>query len=162
MDDFLSLLLFFLIYLIVGFSKKKKRKPSSAQKRSGPMRTRARGEQRDRRAAAQDAQTMDGFSAAFADRNKSDEAPCSERRIHLHDVSQVQMQVAAEGDDPCHFGGEQVSADLAGADGTPEGTHEAQEALRQDVLRGVVMSEILMRPHERRAMQRSRREYHGY
>ena len=32
-----------------------------------------------------------------------------------------------------------------------------EEALARDVLRGVVMSEILMRPHERAALRRAKR-----
>lgn len=161
MGDFLTLLLFFLIYLIAGFSKKKKKK-QVPEKKKAPMKTRAQGERRDRRAAVRDAQTMDGFSAAFAEGYGHAKEPCGEQRIHLHDVSQEKFLEAAEGEDPCHFGGEQASRDIAGADQELEQAHDAQEALRQDVLRGVIMSEILMRPHERRAMQRSRQEYHGY
>ncbi|MBQ8619966.1 MAG: hypothetical protein IJ418_20995 [Clostridia bacterium] len=156
MEDFLTLLLIFIIYLIAGFSKKKKTKQAPAKKKA-PMRTRAQGEQRDVRAALRDRQTMDGFSSAFAEPAAREDAPCAQQRIHLHEVSQQKLREAAEGEDPCHLGGEAAQED--GAYSEADG---AQEALRQDVLRGVIMSEILTRPQERRAMQRSRREYHGY
>ncbi|MBQ7887617.1 MAG: hypothetical protein IJ313_12115 [Clostridia bacterium] len=166
MEDFPLLLLIFIFYLIAGSSKKKKNtKHSHSKARSGPMRARSQGEQADNRAQSRDRQTMAGFETAFAgaidQATDKKHAPCEEKPIHLHEVTQAQLRDAVEGDDPCHLGGESMLETVA-ADAAWSETDETQEALRQDVLRGVIMSEILMRPQERRAMQRSRREYHGY
>lgn len=153
MEDFPLLLLFFIIYLIAGSSKKKKNKASGRMPTS-PMRTRAQGEKQDTRAFIRNKQTREGFDAAF----DMQADPCDRRRIHLHEVAQTKISAAAEGEDPCHFGGEQMQPEAAQDDSM----NDMQDALGQDVLRGMIMSEILMRPQERRALQRSRREYHGY
>ena len=67
---------------------------------------------------------------------------------------QERMQAAGEGEDPCHVG--------AAPARRREPPHQEEErALRglstEDVWRGVVMSEILMRPRERAALRRARR-----
>ena len=157
MDDFLSLVVVFIIYLVAASSGKKK-KGGKGRKRSGPMRSRAQGERRDARAAQRDEQTKAGFDAAFAQPVK--EPVCREshpRQMHLHEVDQSAFAHAAEGEDPCHAAGVDVQADVLGH-AVPE--NESQQQFAQDVLRGVVMSEILTRPCERRAraaMQRGRR-----
>lgn len=161
MDDFPLLILFFIFYLIAGSSGKKKKKKTGSKARQQSMRTRAQGEQRDMRALERERQTMAGFGAAFASKPEKNTAACEEGRIHLHEVSQTQLRDAAEGEDPCHAGGERIQTADA-ADTAWSETDETQEAPRQDMLRGVIMSEILTRPQQRRALQRSRREYHGY
>ena len=160
MEDFPLLLLFFIFYLIAGSSKKKKKKQSSA-KRQSPMRSRAQGEQRDIRALIRDAQTKRGFEAAFAGQ-QAEQQPCEEQRIHLHDVTLTQLDQAGEGDDPCHFGGEIMKESICESEMESSEADSSREAFRRDVLRGVIMSEVLIRPHERKALQRSRQRTNGY
>ena len=155
MEDFPILLIFFIFYLIAGFSGKKKKGHRTAK--SGPMRTRAQGEQIDNKTTQRNRHTLEGFESAFEQTKSYEEADCEGDRIHLHNVSQAAMLHAAEGEDPCHGGNSAVQGGFDFAQDESETLLE----LREDVLRGVVMSEILMRPHERRALQRSRREYHG-
>ena len=156
MDDFPLLLVFFIFYLIAGSSgKKKKSRRHKESERLGPMRTRAQGERFDPKAMRRDQQTLEGFETAFE--QVTEHPSCESERIHLHEVSQRDMLSASEGEDPCHGGNSAIQSSF---DSLME-ENETPNALREDVLRGVVMSEILMRPHERRALQRSRREYHG-
>lgn len=155
MEDFPILFLFLIFYLVTAFSGKKK------SKKKKPMRSRAQGEKADVRAQRRDRQTHQGFGAAFAQEPAAQamHAPCDAAQMHLHHVADAQLQHAQEGEDPCHVGGRQSQAQDEAGEAWQD---EAQELLKQDVLRGVIMSEILTRPQERRAWQRSRREYHGY
>lgn len=154
MDDFPLLILFFMIYLLAGFAGKKNKKPRR-QDRRGPMRKRAQGEQMNMRANTQDKQTKEGFQTAFSSDNTM---PCDQSRMHLHEVSVDEFMDASEGEDPCHVGG--IKTDEEDRAEQPD-EDEAQRAFRQSLLNGVIMSEILMRPDERRAMQRSRRRTNG-
>ena len=170
MKDSPILLLFLIIYLIAASSgSKKKGKQKGKQKkkpllraeegrRRGPMRTQAQGEQADWRSILQTQQVHQGFSEAF-DRHDSLGGACENQPIHLHEVAQAQMAKAAEGEDPCHVGGRDQHAEPD--EGFAVWQDEAQTALAQDVLRGVVMSEILTRPHERAALGAAKRRYHG-
>lgn len=160
LGDFLSLIIVFAVYLTAASGKKKKGK----QKRRPPMRSRAQGEQRDSRAKARDAQTLEGFGDAFVQASGVSEKAqqrCDTRKMHLHEVSQQQLASAGEGEDPCHVGDAQaLHAD--GGDGQDNGAFELIQtddsgALAQNVLRGVIMSEILTRPQERAALRRGRR-----
>ena len=153
MEDFPLLILFFIIYLIAGSAGRKKRKGAAA--RSGPMRARSQGEQRDSRANLKDVQTREGFQTAFTEKPAEAEQNCDLRRIHLHSVTNEELLDASEGEDPCHAGGvfdepAQKEDDLSDVQQVP------------DIVNGVIMSEILMRPHERRALQRSRQRTNGY
>jgi len=158
MEDFPLLILFFIIYLVASSSSGKKKKNNRSAARQGPMRNRRQGEKRDVRAQQRDCRTIEGFHTAFE--ASSDAKRCEQKRMHLHEVSNEQMQCAAEGEDPCHAGGIRNPLDSQQGDLLEE--EDAQHPLRQDVLRGVIMSEILTRPHERRAMQRSRQRTNGY
>lgn len=156
MEDFPVLLLFFIIYLIAGSSRKKNKKAP----RSSPMRTRARGEQRDARALERDRQTKDGFLDAFDGACSSGEnAACAQQPIHLHAASQEQLRSAAEGEDPCHAGGMEHVSQVEQEAAEQE---DAQQKLCREVLRGVIMGEILTRPCDRMAMRRSDHRNHGY
>lgn len=164
MKDSPILLLFLIISLIAASSgSKKKGKQKGKQKkkpllraeegrRRGPMRTQAQG------SILQTQQVHQGFSEAF-DRHDSQGGACENQPIHLHEVAQAQMAKAAEGEDPCHVGGRDQHAEPD--EGFAVWQDEAQTALAQDVLRGVVMSEILTRPHERAALGAAKRRYHG-
>ena len=159
MDDFLSLLLVAVIYLIAAFSKAGKKKGKAGRQRRAPMRSRTQSEQREARAAARDRQTQTGFGDAFEtrpDAAETREHACEDiRQMHLHEVTQRQFADSVEGEDPCHAGGaETVQEDDASYKVLDA---ECQGALAQDVLRGVIMSEILARPHERALIRRGRR-----
>ena len=107
----------------------------------------------DRRAEVRDRQTHKGFHEVFEDKMPGSPDLCDERPIHLHDVSQRQFADAAEGEDPCHVGGTMIQDDqMFDLPKDPE-----QDAFVQDVLRGVIMSEILTRPQDRAAIRRGRR-----
>ena len=156
MEDSPLLLLLFIVYLIAGFSGKKKGAKRRGSRR-GPMRSAAQGEQADIRAARQDQQTQQGFETAFADH--SEENPCERQPIHLHAVTQEQMSRAGEGEDPCHAGD---AREIPSSESFIPELDEAQQMLREDVLRGVIMSEILKRPQERTASGRGGQRRHGY
>lgn len=76
---------------------------------------------------------------------------CDQRRMHLHEVSSEQMQYAAEGEDPCHVGSAPEDHEM-----NEDESEQEIGQFGQDVLRGVIMSEILTRPCER-MMRRGRR-----
>ena len=144
-----------IIYLLVVFSGRKKM-----------------GGKRKRQREARRAQRSTDFGGAFTgqatpasasavqknpDRRADDrgEGDCERSRIHLHEVSQQQMDGAGEGEDPCHRGSAAV------ADTPDDFSYDEEEkersAFAQDVLRGVIMSEILTRPCKRTASQRTGR-----
>ena len=80
------------------------------------------------------------------------EPDCERRPIHLHEATQHQMAQAAEGEDPCHPGSApQEPSPIF----EPERTQVDPRA--QELLRGVIMSEILTRPCERAAQRQYRR-----
>ena len=166
MEDSPILLLFLIIYLIAASSgskkkgNKKKKTFPHPEKRRGPMRTRAQGEQLDWRSILKAQQTHQGFFEAF-DSHEPQTEVCENRPIHLHEASQEKMMQAAEGEDPCHAGGSdqnEASEEVCGV-----WQDEAQNALAQDVLRGMVMSEILTRPQQRAALgaEKRQRRSHG-
>lgn len=132
MEDFPILLIMLIVYLIAAASGGKKKQK---KQRRGPMRPAAQTETRDTHARTRAGQTAQGFSTAF---------------------ERMQSVPVPEGEDVCHPRREQDSAQDAGQEPLQE--MEAY-APAQDVLRGVIMSEILTRPSERRA--RNRRGYHG-
>jgi len=153
MEDFLSMILLMVIYIGVaaaGGKKKKNKKQTRSRGFQTAFEGRApvRGESRTQRAEY----AQEGVQTAF-------ERDCESKPIHLHDVPQSVMQHAGEGEDPCHAGG-------VGAHGRQPAAEEAElfsdpetesGGIARDVLRGVIMSEILTRPCDRRAMQRNRR-----
>lgn len=155
MEDFPILLISLIVYLIAASSgnKKKKRRERTRRSRS-PMRTAAQGEQHDRVSNARSSQTQKGFAEVFAQAEHQEN--CETKPVHLHDVSQLQMASAAEGEDPCHAGGVSMKHE-----GMPDNPADNDNVLAQEVLRGVIMSEILTRPQERAAWRRNRRGYHG-
>lgn len=168
MEDSPILLVFLIIYLIAASSgkkqkaeRKKKAPLHTEQKRKhSPMRAGAQGEMLDWRSILRTEKTFKGFEEAFNQHVPRDEE-CERQPIHLHEVAQEQMEQAAEGEDPCHAGGyDRVEGMAEGADVQAEHTNNA---FAQDVLRGVIMSEILTRPQERIARRAAGRQNgHGY
>ena len=133
MKDFPILPILLILYVIAVSGGRKKK---ANKQRQRPARAASRAQKRED-ARARTEQTAQGFSTAF-ERKQSAPVP--------------------EGEDPCHPAPkcEQVQADRQARE--PEQETEP-DALAQDVLRGIVMSEILTRPCERRA--RNRQGYHG-
>ena len=76
--------------------------------------------------------------------------------LHLHEVTQAQMMSAGEGEDPCHAGGAERSVSQRESILGELETAADNEAARE-LLRGVILSEILERPCERRARRLNRR-----
>ena len=144
MEDFPLLILFFIIYLVAGITGGRKAK-SRTRGRQGPVRTGGQGEQRDHRSA-------EGLRNAFPGSAPQAHA-CDQQRMHLHEVSGEQLQYAAEGEDPCHVGDARMNSDQS----EPAVHEQTKGQLEQDILRGVIMSEILTRPCDRMAVRRGRR-----
>ena len=95
------------------------------------------------------------------------EDPCHEEMlgqahpaaVRYEAASQETFDRAAEGEDPCH----PVTKPAPHAGEAPRGT-AAEDGFRDAVLSGIVMSEVLKRPAQRRqerAAQRQRRAEHG-
>ena len=85
--------------------------------------------------------------------------PCDsedEPRIHLHQADEQTMEQAGEGEDPCHAGAAPKRPSLDDED-EPMETDTRRAAFERDVLRGVIMSEVLTRPSERAALRRMKR-----
>ena len=137
MKDFPILPILLILYVIAVAGGRKKKTTKQNRQRQRPARAASRTQMREERPRTRTEQTAQGFSTAFA-RKQSAPVP--------------------EGEDPCHPAPkcEQVQADRQARE--PEQETEP-DALAQDVLRGIVMSEILTRPCERRA--RNRQGYHG-
>ena len=137
MRDFPILPILLILYVIAVAGGRKKKTTKQNRQRQRPARAASRTQMREERPRTRKEQTAQGFSTAFA-RKQSAPVP--------------------EGEDPCHPAPkcEQVQADRQARE--PEQETEP-DALAQDVLRGIVMSEILTRPCERRA--RNRQGYHG-
>lgn len=145
MDDLVVVVLIvFAVFNAVRNGKKKKKKGQSA----GPALS-----AKQKRAAAQKDRQAD-FSAAFARSHESAESEVKTKAakderlhgpgVHLHDVTQEQMNLAQEGEDPCHAGSAPVAMPEEAAPANP-----LREAMADDLLRGVIMSEILTRPCQR-------------
>ena len=151
MEDFLGLIILIIYFFAAASSKKKK-----AKKKKQTV------QRRNRRKAAFEQAFGEASAPAASDVDDRMETPyqhetvhCEERRIHLHDVAQEAFAQSGEGEDPCHAGGapEDVPDDAFWI----EEERDAQRAFAQDVLRGVVMSEILTRPCDRAPLQKNRR-----
>ena len=153
MDDFLSILVVVVFYLIVAANGNKKRKAKNAAKKAPRRRRNAFDDAfpaRDAQKTAVQTQPVQAANnAAFH------EEACASSRIHLHDVTQNQMHAAGEGEDPCHAG---TAPDIhEETEFSYDEDTEQQNALAGDILRGVIMSEILIRPCERNAIRRNGR-----
>lgn len=151
--DLFGFLIFVVIYLVATISEKTKKRKKKAEEKAKqtvlPTQAFESGEnEEDDLSDEQPAEEM-----VFEDPCKQEEQP----PIHLHQVTEQQFEAAQEGEDPCHAGGA-VTMRLEHHD--EEHMPEADaENMRQDseILRGVIMSEVLMRPAERAALRRIRR-----
>ena len=145
----LPIVFWIVIFSLISGNAKKQRKQRMARRQMEAMRERAA-----RPEPEQIAMTMEEAEPFFGE----GEDPCHEHmlrpaktRAQALTVSPEELAEAGEGDDPCH------PAQPTAAETTREETMEAPNPWQSDLVRGVVMSEILTRPQERRAMQRARR-----
>ena len=141
---------FFVIVEVIAVGKKKKRPAAKLHepKRAAPPETTQKQADETARESAR----------VFEQADKFDD-PCeqeAEPRIHLHHADEQAMEQAGEGEDPCHAGTAPKRPEPDEAyDPTEEEARRA--AFQSDVLRGVIMSEILTRPGERAAVRRMKR-----
>lgn len=153
MDNFLSILVVAIFYLAIAFGGNRRKKAQNAKRRAS----------RKRQSAFDQAfSNSEKGTAQPATRQRKDmdlhQQACASSRLHLHEVTQQQMHDSAEGEDPCHRGGVRAEEDIHdSAAFSYDEQGEENTALAQDVLRGVIMSEILTRPIERAAMKRNGR-----
>ncbi len=140
MKDFPILLILLILYVIAASGSKKKK--NKQQKR--PARAVSRAEARRERTM----QAERGFDTAFA---RTQRTPA---------FDSVRQAPVPEGEDTCHPAPERADDRMKTPESDDEQMNEPQTSpLAQDLLRGVIMSEILTRPSERRA--RNRQGYHG-
>ncbi len=141
----------FVIVEVIAVGKKKKKRPAAKlhePKRAAPPETTQK----------QADETAPERARVFEQADEFDD-PCeqeAEPRIHLHHADEQAMEQAGEGEDPCHAG---AAPKRPGPDEAYEPTEEEarRAAFQSDVLRGVIMSEILTRPGERAAVRRMKR-----
>ena len=150
MEDFIGIIVVVLIALVSASGKKKKAEKLARQRKQAEK---PREAKLDQAFAPKQAETLKRQAERQAPKKAVREADCDKRPLHLHEVSQPQMAQAGEGEDPCHAGShplEELSS-----------VYEPQTAqidLRgQELVRGVIMSEILKRPCERMAERHDRR-----
>lgn len=139
----------FVIVEVIAVGKKKKKRP--AAKLHEPKRA-APPEMPQNQAD----ETARERARVFEQADKFDD-PCeqeAEPRIHLHHADEQAMEQAGEGEDPCHAG---AAPERPPMDDETKETDVQRAAFESDVLRGVVMSEVLTRPSERAALRRMKR-----
>lgn len=161
MGDILGVILLIVLYGVAASAGKKNKKawekrggmPTAQQTRQQAQEKARRKAQRNERREPQRSQREAGarmMTQLEMDLAAQREADCGAQRMHLHDTTGAQRDLAAEGEDPCHKGGVRIYAE-------EEPVAEQRSELAQDVLRGVIMSEILTRPAERAALAQMRR-----
>lgn len=184
MDNLLGLIAIAVIYLCIVLRSDKKRRAGrkggseekAAPRRSGgrrrPERKASFAQAFDSEAQARGADAASGTAparparearrpgvlAAGAADTAFPEEDCSVHApgLHLHAATQEQMNAAGEGEDPCHAGGAPRRA--SEREPIPDAAETAADcAAARELLRGVILSEILERPCERRARLQNRR-----
>lgn len=151
--ELFGFLIFVVIYLVATISEKTKKRKKKAEEKAKqtvlPTQAFESGEnEEDDLSEEQPAEEM-----VFDDPCKQEEQP----PIHLHQVTEQQFEAAQEGEDPCHAGGvTAVRLEHHDEEHMPETDAENMQQ-DSDILRGVIMSEVLMRPAERAALRRIRR-----
>lgn len=144
--------LFVMVQVAAGGKKKKKGSLNRSPMKKTEARQGAPTEQPEAKTAEESARVFERHEAqsGFDDPCDSEDAP----RIHLHQADQQTMEQAGEGEDPCHAG---AAPERPPMDDETRETDVQRAAFESDVLRGVVMSEVLTRPSERAALRRMRR-----
>lgn len=144
--------LFVMVQVAAGGKKKKKK---GSPNRPPVKKTEVRQgvtERPEAKTAEESARVFERHEAqsGFDDPCDSEDAP----RIHLHQADQQTMEQAGEGEDPCHAG---AAPERPPMDDETREENVQRAAFESDVLRGVVMSEVLTRPSERAALRRMKR-----
>ena len=138
MKDFPILPILLILY-VIAVSGGKKKKNRQRQRH-------ARAASRDDARSARTMQTEQGFDTAF---ERTQRAPV---------IDKVQRTPVPEGEDPCHPAPERADARAQTPESDDVQMNEPQiNPLAQDLLRGVIMSEILTRPCDRAAQRQYRR-----
>ena len=183
--DFLGIMIVVIIYAFAIGSSAKRKKEKRARKQAASTR-KPRFEQafpegekptampsaapRQRHAQASRKSTLERKPMATQMQMELEAAgegddPCHEadlrpawQSMRVGSVSQEGLSLAGEGEDPCHTG-EAPRREENPVYDSPilSGGHEDAQALRRQVLSGVIMSEVLKRPQQRR-MERKLRE----
>lgn len=141
-----------MVQVAAGGKKKKKGSLNRSPMKKTEARQGAPTEQPEAKTAEESARVFERHEAqsGFDDPCDSEDAP----RIHLHQADQQTMEQAGEGEDPCHAGAAPERPPMDDETREEDGQRAAFES---DVLRGVVMSEVLTRPSERAALRRMKR-----
>lgn len=141
-----------MVQVAAGGKKKKKGSLNRSPMKKTEVRQGAPTEQPEAKTAEESARVFERHEAqsGFDDPCDSEDAP----RIHLHQADQQTMEQAGEGEDPCHAGAAPERPPMDDETREEDGQRAAFES---DVLRGVVMSEVLTRPSERAALRRMKR-----
>jgi len=150
--ELFGFLIFVVIYLVATISEKTKKRKKKTEEKAKQTVLPTQAFESDEEEADDLPEEEQPTAASDDPCNKEEQPP-----IHLHQVTEQEFEAAQEGEDPCHAGGV-TAVRLEHHDG--EDASEADlEAMRQDsdILRGVIMSEVLMRPAERAALRRIRR-----
>ncbi len=156
MEDIFGIVIVLLIYAaVIGTVRKRSAKRGKDKKRTKrePQFEAAFEEAQETPSAKQTGledvrKALAQAAMSAARQNGESQRDCQTSRVHLHEVTQEEMDGAGEGEDPCH-GGHAPDPAKETADSFDAWELDAHE-LSQDVLRGVIMSEILTRPCERR------------
>ena len=145
MEDFIGIIVLVLIALVSASGKKKKKAEKPVRQRRQAEKPRETGF--EQAFARKQAEALKQQAERLAPGKAEHEADCDRRPLHLHEVTPRQMEAAGEGEDPCHAGYH------APEEPSPIYAPEAAQAdfRAQELLRGVIMSEILKRPCERMA-----------
>lgn len=141
-----------MVQVAAGGKKKKKGSLNRSPMKKTEARQGAPTEQPEAKTAEESARVFERHEAqsGFDDPCDSEDAP----RIHLHQADQQTMEQAGEGEDPCHAGAAPERPPMDDETREEDGQRAAFES---DMLRGVVMSEVLTRPSERAALRRMKR-----
>ena len=151
--DIFGFLIFVVIYLVATISEKTKKHKEKAEKKTKQTVLPAQAFESDEEEADDLPEEEQPTAASDDPCNKEEQPP-----IHLHQVTEQQFEAAQEGEDPCHAGGvTAVRLEHHDGEDTPEAADLEAMRLDSDILRGVIMSEVLMRPAERAALRRIRR-----
>jgi len=170
MEDLLSLIVIVLYFVISASMSKKKKKSKKAERRADKKQP-IQFEQAFERLAAHVTEEAKRKTQAIPEQKPQPVAhelqpgegddPCHEQMLgeeraalRVRNVAPSELAAAAEGEDPCHVGGfeaELDSYDQSTMERSPIFDTEDPNAFAQDVLRGVIMSEILTRPVQRHA-----------
>ncbi len=167
MEDLLSIVVLIIYFVAMGAARKNKKKKKAGQK------TALSRDVQFEQAFERIAESVLSGERSVTEKRSSVKAkqkgmthvqegtdPCHEGMLapqrpsmRLKIASQEEMHAAGEGEDPCHSGeapDEGILLEDSPVYCSPIFHTEDQDAFAQDVLRGVIMSEVLMRPGQRR------------